>query len=590
MDSASFQERLQTFYQQPSQSLAEELIHWWVTTPHSMQGDLHENPRNIALYAFIRLAGLYPELLREYEKLFDLATPWGKEFLARVLSHCADEQTIAWAKTRETVDRASELKRLAAGKRRDLPRMFPIHTSFQLDLWWMEFFLTGDAWVLREISKRLEYPSEVRRRLNKWLSRRGPIAWLNSRRRRLAIETLEDRFGIVCDQSEVKNREDLDCLCLEEDSIGDIRHIPFSEVAKYLPFHVWLVDRLSIGVKMMAKWSLLSNALQHPIVRNACVDAADHVEDWSEAKMNRSLALLDIAANIQPNQDLKPTFFAEGNGSESLKLARRYVEMDPHSRRLQRTVGKLETAKELKELLDADCPDCQDQSNNQPNMKDLLEDCIEQTGKATSYTTVRRVKSEIQGKQQLAEWRLAFEHPDRFEVYQRIGDKEDAWFTIEGATFHRLHLLAQAAQPDPGDEPAVNRKLLVGTILDHLLIPAQPTSLGKQGVAENTRPPCGAPGSFAEPNSIVSMRVDRFGLSEVGCGYMVLVGTLPAVPPFAIELGASKGDECQVDVWIDKAFNKMLRLCKFSLRAGPLEFEQAFAGYNDTRVSLEEFS
>jgi len=547
MDSASFQERLQTFYQQPSQSLAEELTHWWVTTPHSMQGDLYENPRNIALYAFMRLAGIYPELVREYEKLFDLATPWGKVFLARVLSHCADEQTVAWANSRRTVDRVSELKRLAAGKCRDLPRMFPIHTSLQLDLWWMEFFLTGDPWVLHEISRRLEYPSEVRRRLNKWLSRRGPISWLNSRRRRLAIKRLEDRFGILCDQSEVKNREDLDCLCLEEDSIGDIRHIPFSEVAKHLPFHIWFLDRLSIGVKMMAKWSLFSNALQHPLVREYCVDAADHVEDWSEAKMNRSLALLDIAANIHA---------AEKNGPQALTLARRFVEFDPCGRRLKRMVGNLEVGKELNQLLDANRLDGQDASNNQPFMRDLLEDCVEQTAKATSYKTVRRVTIETRGEQQQAEWHLVFEHPNRFEVYQRVGNTEDAWFTIAGETFHRLHLLAQAPQPEPGDELVINHKLLVGTILDHL----------------------------------VSMRVELFGLSDVGCGYMVLAGTLPTVPPFAIELGASKTDECKSDVWIAKDFNKMLRLCRFSLSTGPLEFEQVFAGYNDTRVSFEESS
>lgn len=547
MDSASFQQRLQTFYQQPSQSLAEELIHWWVTTPHSMQGDLHENPRNIALYAFIRLAGLYPGLVREYEKLFDLATPWGKEFLARVLSHCANQQTVAWAKTKATVGRVSELKRLVAGNRRNLPRMFPIDTSFQLDLWWMEFFLTGNPWVLREISRRLEYSSEVRRRLHKWLSRRGPIAWLNRRRRRLAIETLEDRFGIVCDQSEVKNREDLDCLCLEEDSIGDIRYIPFSEVAKFLPFHIWLLERSAIGVKMMAKWSLFSNALQHPLVRDFCLDAADHVEDWSEAKMNSSLALLDIAANV---------YAAEKNGPQALKLARRFVELDPYSRRLKRMVRCLEVGNELNILLEASPTISKDSSSNQPNMGDLLEDCVEQTAKATSYKTVRRVTIKTRGEQQQAEWHLVFEHPKRFEVYQRIGNNEDSWFTIDGDTFHRLHLLAQAPQPEPGDEPATNHKLLVGTILDHL----------------------------------VSMHIERFGLSDVGSGYMVLVGTLPAVPPFAIELGASKDDKCNIDVWIDKDFNNMLRLCKFTLCAGPLEFEQAFAGYNDTRVSLEEFS
>lgn len=230
--------------------------------------------------------------------------------------------------------------------------------------------------------------------------------------------------------------------------------------------------------------------------------------------------------------------------------------MDSPSRRLQRMARRLETEKELNQLLDADRPAGKDASNNQLNMRDLLEDCVEQTGKATSYTTVRRAKIEAEGQQQHAVWRLAFEHPNRFEVYRQVGGNEDAWFTIDGKTSHRLHRLAQAPQPDSDDEPGVHRKLLVGVILDHL----------------------------------ISMRVSRFGLSDVGCGYMVLMGALPAVPPFAIELGASEDSECPIDVWIDKDFNKMLRLCKFSLCAGPLEFCQAFSGYNDTRVPLDEFT
>jgi hypothetical protein len=217
---------------------------------------------------------------------------------------------------------------------------------------------------------------------------------------------------------------------------------------------------------------------------------------------------------------------------------------------------KLEVDRELSDLLNAELPASNDAPDNQPDMMDLLEDCVEQTTKATSYTSERRVTIETEHGGQRAMWRLAFEHPDRFEVYQRVGESEDAWFTIDGRTMHRLHLLAQAPQPEAGDEPAVNRQLLVDNILDHLM----------------------------------SMQVGRFELSDAGCGYMVLVGTLPIVPAFAIELGASGTDRCQFEVWIDKEFAKMLRLSKYSLRAGPVTIVQAFSGYNETRVSLEEFT
>jgi hypothetical protein len=546
MNLTTFQGTLRTFYQRPSPQLAEELVLWWVTTSHAMQRDFQENPCNIVLYALIRLAEIYPELLREYERRFDEANPWGQRFLARVLAHCGDDLSVNWATNRGDINRFEDLRILSKATRRGRIAMLPIRTATQLDYWWMEFLLTGDRAAIAEVASCLRQRSVIREKLDRWLARRAPFTWLGGRSRRRAVDRLEQRFGIACEQREVKNLEDLDCVCLQEEAFGDIRYGAITEAAKYLPFRLSYQAQMEIGTKMMAKWSLFSNALQHSTVRDFCFEASEGVENGPRAELQFGLTMLDIAANIHA---------AEGNGSESLRLAKRFIDLDSHSRRLRRMTEKLEADQELNDVLNAARPASKDASSSQPNMRDVLEDCVEQTGRTASYTTECRVTIESEQGRQQAMWRLAFEHPDRFEVYQRVGNDEDAWFTIDGRTLHRLHLLAQSPQPDTGDEPAVNRRLLVGNILEHL----------------------------------PSMQVERYGLSDAGRGYVVLAGKLPTVPRFAIELGASGINQCDIDVWIDKDFKKMLRLVRYSLRAGPVSIVQAFSGYNQTQVSLEEF-
>ena len=189
-------------------------------------------------------------------------------------------------------------------------------------------------------------------------------------------------------------------------------------------------------------------------------------------------------------------------------------------------------------------------------MLDLLEDCVEQTEKATSYYVLRNVTLVSASEPRTCSWRFAYEAPARLEVYQRVGDDmHDAWLTMPGRTVHILHKLVQAGSTAQMPEPAVNQRLLVDDILKHL----------------------------------TSMQVERCGISDAGCGFMVLIGRLSETPPLAIEFGASPNDTCSLTVWIDQDFRRRLRLSKYSLQAGPVTIDHAFSGYNEARVSSEAF-
>lgn len=548
MNLASFQESLQTFYRQPSQSRAEELIAWCVSTEHSQTDEIIEgNPLNVWSYAFMRLAEMYPELVRVYESSYEAATVWGKRFLVCVLLHCGDDQTAVWATAQAAADPRADLQRLASGQRQEPPPLFPINFAYQLDLWWVNFFLTGDLFVIKEIADRLQDKSDLRLRLDRWLSRRGPLAWLFRRRRSRAKERLHQEFGIVCDQTRVSNHEDLDCLCLQEDSIGDVRFVPFAGVASALPIRLPFRVRYSIGVKMLAKWSLFSNAQQHPVIRQWCIDAASQVDRRSEATLNQSLALIDIVANL---------YAAEGNESEALRFARWFVEVDPLSRRLQRMVSDLETDRTLNELLAQGSPELKCRAMNSNEIGELIRDCVTQTLAAESYTTIRRVSFQEDAGKEEAEWRLVFENPDRAFVYQCWGEVADAWYMIDGAIYHRLFLIAQVPQPRHSGVLDVIQHLLVETVLDDL------------------------------PN----LQVVQCGEDATDNRYFVLRGRLEDVPALTTEFAAGPQGDYAVDVWIDQSCQRAPRLAKVTLKADFVEFEQVFAGYDATRVSMEDFA
>jgi len=84
------------------------------------------------------------------------------------------------------------------------------------------------AWCFNE-------PSVVRRRFNEWLARRRILSWIFRRRRADQIAQIKESLGIVCEGTEVQNREDLDVLCLQEEGFGNITYHSYSEDARVLP-------------------------------------------------------------------------------------------------------------------------------------------------------------------------------------------------------------------------------------------------------------------------------------------------------------------------------------------------------------------
>lgn len=545
MDTQRFNETLHVHYQRPTADAVEDALRWWVTANHSMQAGFEENPCNIVLYAFVRLSQLHPELLRFYESLFDDTHPWGQDFLARVLAHAGDDESEKWAKSRSSQGANNDLLTLASGKRRESIRTLPIVTPVQLDLNWMEFFLTGDQTALGEIADSLAERSHVRELLEKWLAKRGFLNRLMRQRRENQIKKLKDETGIFCVGEEILNREDLDYICLQEWSFGNITYRAISEAVKPLPCFVPTTIRRRMGVKMMAKWSLFSNALQHEDVLKFCLRCAEQTPPVDELWISSHLSFLDIAINIH---------VAKGNEAAALRAAKSFVQIDPHSQRVQGVVKRLSAFQRLDELLSLQPHSPSPDKSIQLETPEVLARCEERSRQAESYYSVCRLEIQSPSKAKEAFWRLTYESPDRFEVCQQVGDDNDRWFTIDGKTLDYLHLIAQAVPETLYEEPAVNQRLKMENILDILRL----------------------------------LRVTRLELNQ-GKDIVLVSGTLPNVPNLAMDYGVPPNTDCRLSVWIENGEGRPPWLLKYSLRAGPIAIDQAFAGFNDAQVTLEEF-
>ena len=550
MDHDAFNQTLQFHYRSPSPEAAAEALRWWVTASHPMQVDFHVNPCNLVLYAFICLTELHPSLIRTSEQLYEEANSWGQGFLARLLAHVGDTASETWAGNKGESDSNRDLQLLRSGKRQDRIRTLPIVHPVQLDLLWTEFCITGDEKPVHDIAWCFTEPSVVRSRLNEWLAKRGILSWIFRRRRADQIDRMKESLGIVCQGTEVQNREDLDVLCLQEEGFGNITYHSYSEAARVLPIRVPFRERSRMMIKMLAKWSFFSNALQHERVREICLQGLHEpppITNATTSQIHGYLTFLDIGVNL---------YLAQNDSPQAFRLAQQFVQADPYSCRARRLRDRLATEEliSLPETFDDAIPVHGSHAN------ELLQKCTESTQQAQSYFSLCRLHNSAPGQKSEATWRFSYEKPGNFEVQQetrseadQTGPKYDFWITLNGITLNQFQLMSQS--PDAGDknEPPVNRQLL---LVDNILA------------------------------SIPQLKIEE-SAEAADSQYLVVRGTLSEPPEYVRDFfHQTDAERCRLSIWIFNEHQETPLLAKFCLQFGSMTIEQAFCGYNIAHVSL----
>lgn len=135
----------------------------------------------------------------------------------------------------------------------------------EMDLLWVEFFITGDLAPVRRIAAVLDEPDIVRERLTRWLRETGTGFWGKRKFNGYLPVFARCSFPIRFDESNIDGPLDLDLSVALTAKAGQLK---FGE----LPIELSANDVMRIAAKSAAVWSLRSVGAAHPLVATLCAE------------------------------------------------------------------------------------------------------------------------------------------------------------------------------------------------------------------------------------------------------------------------------------------------------------------------------
>ncbi len=110
-----------------------------------------------------------PKIVREYEAAYADASPDGRKVIRRALENCGDADTVKWIADRKEL---ADLKALLEDPKHKHVRDRQAKTPDELDLLWVNFFITGEYAPISRILDVFDLPdakeNETMKRVARW--------------------------------------------------------------------------------------------------------------------------------------------------------------------------------------------------------------------------------------------------------------------------------------------------------------------------------------------------------------------------------------------------------------------------------------
>jgi len=451
MNEEEYNKFITYYYQSGTPELAAESLEYFIVSELMKHSRTHPIDIPLASYFYAKIAENNPSIIEEYESVFRRVPHQGKIFILKVMEWLHDENAKGFLirtlrdKTYKEERNAIEetLRVLSTTKKLDIYQN-NISTSVDLDLLWTEFLITGKKESVLRIIDVLELTDRVREKLSDWLKLKQSKKFLADWRRKRKLKKL-DSIGILLDNSlrNILSTQDLDCFIAMEGCNANSEI--FREGQNQLPFRLTQEDINHIGLKAVAKWSLCSNASQHPIVLETINSEA------SKRAGHCRLALLEISALTALSSDDLETAF------NTL-----YESLDPYPsvRRKQFDYAKTK----FKQLLALPNEELIEESHSNINIEEFVISAIDATKKASTYRS-KVLLEEVNFKhppRTTISWKLEHVKPDKFRVFQHAGEDYDEWITL-GTEHFRAPIYARRKGPDSlmKEDIGLNNSLLV---------------------------------------------------------------------------------------------------------------------------------
>jgi putative NIF3 family GTP cyclohydrolase 1 type 2 len=194
------------YYRSPAPKEAPRMFEWWLTHDFSPSDPVG---RLIQGFFFARVARDNPEVVRGYEVVLPKVPHEARLVILEVLSVSGDENTRKFlqdcAANSKFGAEKDVIDKILAGPIPAPLDIFqrPIEGGWDLDLLWIEFFVTGSPRPVLRIVDVLEWPDRLRGKLSAWMESTSPVA--------NQVQLLE-QGGFVLDfaHKEIVNIDDLD--------------------------------------------------------------------------------------------------------------------------------------------------------------------------------------------------------------------------------------------------------------------------------------------------------------------------------------------------------------------------------------------
>jgi hypothetical protein len=180
-----YQKEMTFYYQSPDPKLGPKMLKDLLKDENLGHPFFAKRPDVLTLIAaqLGDIAAGKPEVVREYEAEFAAAPAAGKKVIVRALMNCGDKETLKqvsnWLGDKKNADLKADLKAdLEALKKhlgdpkRKHARDLPVKEPKDLDLLWVNFFITGEYDPVSRILDVFDQPdakeNEVLKRVAKW--------------------------------------------------------------------------------------------------------------------------------------------------------------------------------------------------------------------------------------------------------------------------------------------------------------------------------------------------------------------------------------------------------------------------------------
>jgi hypothetical protein len=452
MDEQEFNEFFTYYYKTEASDQVAEALEYFINSGMMEQsGTVPFGESHIMPYFFAKIAENNPTVLEEYETIFEKASHEGRIFILKLMEWLHDEYTREFLNSvlqseeyREERDAIEQtLWVLSSLKKLDIFRA-EISSGDDLDLLWTEFVVTGGREAVLRIIDVLEWTDKVREKLREWMKSKPTKQILADFRRKRLVNKLS-KMGIYFDDSkaDILSTQDLDCFIGMDGC--NVSQDKFERFKTLLPFRFSQEDLNHIFVKYSAKWSLGSNAAQHPIVLDTIKSEA------SKRVGSCRLTLLEILAN---------TYLASDNLEAGFNTL--YDSLDPYPLERRKQIENAEA--KFRDLLDLPNGELEKKHHSDINTKELISSSLDAIKKVSSYRSrAFLVEDDIKFPPESGIMlQLEYIKPDKFRVSQQAGQDCDDWITL-GKEHFRGPLFARRLGSDSlmQQDKKLNYSLLV---------------------------------------------------------------------------------------------------------------------------------